>query len=168
MPDSINILEMSKLFNVSTDYLLNDEYQSDDDLPKIKTLKKDNIILRANLTRIAIILQATLLNLAIQPIAETGIKNFTIIVLVIKLSLLLLSSLWMIHNLKYENNIIQHKKNVKIELAYCLIQLIVALFGFYSKNYFITATIIFIVAMYYILVINPKYMKCQLVRKINK
>ena len=29
MPDATNILQLSRLFQVTTDYLLNDEYQSD-------------------------------------------------------------------------------------------------------------------------------------------
>ena len=43
MPDATNILQLSKLFNVTTDYLLNDEYQSDNDLPKVKEIKTDGV-----------------------------------------------------------------------------------------------------------------------------
>lgn len=42
MPDATNILQISKLFGVTTDYLLNDDYESDNDLPKIKEIKEDN------------------------------------------------------------------------------------------------------------------------------
>ena len=42
-PDAANILQLSKLFGVTTDYLLNDEYESDDDLPKVKQLNSDGI-----------------------------------------------------------------------------------------------------------------------------
>lgn len=38
-PDATNILQLSKLFGVTTDYLLNDEYESDNDLPKVKEVK---------------------------------------------------------------------------------------------------------------------------------
>jgi len=31
------------LFGVTTDYLLNDDYQSDNDLPKVKELQNDNL-----------------------------------------------------------------------------------------------------------------------------
>lgn len=41
-PDATNILQLSKLFGVTTDYLLNDEYESDNDLPKVKEIKSDN------------------------------------------------------------------------------------------------------------------------------
>ena len=33
-PDVANILRLSKLFGVTTDYLLNDEYEIENDLPK--------------------------------------------------------------------------------------------------------------------------------------
>ncbi len=41
-PDAANILQLSKLFGVTTDYLLNDEYESDNDLPKVKEIKRDS------------------------------------------------------------------------------------------------------------------------------
>lgn len=43
VPDSSNLLQISKLFKVSADYLLNDDYKSDDDLPKVKEVKSDNV-----------------------------------------------------------------------------------------------------------------------------
>ncbi len=43
LPDVTNVLQLSKLFGVTTDYLLNDEYESDNDLPKVKETKKDGI-----------------------------------------------------------------------------------------------------------------------------
>ncbi len=43
MPDTTNTLQLSRLFQVTTDYLLNDEYQSDNDLPKVKEVKTDGI-----------------------------------------------------------------------------------------------------------------------------
>lgn len=36
LPDANNILQLSKLFNVTTDYLLNEEYSSDTDIPCVK------------------------------------------------------------------------------------------------------------------------------------
>ena len=37
LPDAQNILQISKLFQVTTDYLLNDDYESDRDIPAVKT-----------------------------------------------------------------------------------------------------------------------------------
>lgn len=38
-PDANNILQISKLFGVTADYLLNDDYDSDNDLPKCERAK---------------------------------------------------------------------------------------------------------------------------------
>lgn len=37
LPDAQNVLQISKLFNVTTDYLLNDDYESDSDIPAVQT-----------------------------------------------------------------------------------------------------------------------------------
>lgn len=37
LPDAQNILQISELFHVSTDYLLNDDYKSDDVIPVVQT-----------------------------------------------------------------------------------------------------------------------------------
>ena len=42
-PAANNILEISRLFKVSADYLLNDEYESDNDLPKVKEVKANGM-----------------------------------------------------------------------------------------------------------------------------
>ncbi|MCL2391718.1 MAG: helix-turn-helix domain-containing protein [Oscillospiraceae bacterium] len=36
VPDTENVVQLSKIFGVSTDYLLNDEYESDKDIPAVK------------------------------------------------------------------------------------------------------------------------------------
>lgn len=63
MPDASNILQLSRLFRVTADYLLNDEYESDDDLPQIRTVKTDGIrqcmILLVTLEVMTLILQLT-------------------------------------------------------------------------------------------------------------
>ena len=41
-PDANNILQISKLFGVTADYLLNDDYDSDNDLPKVKKVREDH------------------------------------------------------------------------------------------------------------------------------
>ena len=35
LPDADNLRQLSHLYGVSADYLLNDEYESDDDLPRV-------------------------------------------------------------------------------------------------------------------------------------
>ena len=41
LPDAQNVLQISKLFNVTTDYLLNDDYESDSDIPAVQTATKE-------------------------------------------------------------------------------------------------------------------------------
>ena len=39
LPDANNLLQLSKLFNVTTDYLLNEDYSSDNDIPCVKEVR---------------------------------------------------------------------------------------------------------------------------------
>ena len=45
LPDAQNILQISKLFNVTTDYLLNDNYESDNDIPLVQTATQETKVL---------------------------------------------------------------------------------------------------------------------------
>lgn len=88
--------------------------------------------------------------------------------LAIKFLPLLAVSSWMSFNLRYEKDPVQYRKNTKIELFYCLVQVSILLFGHYSKLYFLGTLLLIIVALYYILIINPKYMNRQLTKSRNK
>lgn len=48
LPDAQNVLQLSKLFNVTTDYLLNDDYESDGDIPVVQMVKQetDDLIIK--------------------------------------------------------------------------------------------------------------------------
>ena len=115
------------------------------------------------ITLIAIIAQASFLNAAIKPFEPSGIINGT--ELVIKLVPLLLCSVWMAYNLRYEKDAVQYKKNSKMELLYCMIQLSIAMFGYYTEQYILAAILLFVIVMVYIFYINPKYMNRQLTKK---
>ena len=41
LPDAQNILQISKLFHVTTDYLLNDDYECDRDIPAVQSATKE-------------------------------------------------------------------------------------------------------------------------------
>lgn len=41
LPDAQNVLQISKLFQVTTDYLLNDDYESDGDIPLVQTATQE-------------------------------------------------------------------------------------------------------------------------------
>ena len=163
LPDANNILSISKLYNVTTDYLLNDDYESDDDLPKVKENKK---ILHTNLTLVAIIAQGAFLNAFAQPWVGRGVDRG--LVFVFKIMPLLLASIWMANNQKYEKNIIQRAKNTKIELVYCLCQAAIAIIGYLNKWGLLTASLLIIVMFVYIFIVNPKYMNRKLVQMKKK
>ena len=54
--DKQNILHISKLFNITTDYLLNDDYDSDRDIPVVKTVTKEteNLISKKKQTHLIV------------------------------------------------------------------------------------------------------------------
>lgn len=78
MPDAMNILQLSKLFSVTTDYLLNEEYQSDNDLPKVKEVKTDGIhqimILLVTLEVMSLVTQ--FITIIVLPNALFGLLSF--------------------------------------------------------------------------------------------
>lgn len=155
LPSSENLLALSSILGVSLDELAEIGVNED----KEKTRKA---ILHANLTLIAIILQASALNVCIQP-WESGKYYSTSVI--IRLSLLLCCSVWMALNLRHEKNPEQYRKNAKIELLYCFIQSAVALTARHTKMYLIGAVFLIIIALLYILVINPKYMNRTLTKR---
>ena len=161
-PDANNILQLSMLFGVTTDYLLHDEYESDNDLPKIK---ENNQILHMNLTLIAIIAQVAFINAAMKPFHEMRDQGMDVIELVIKIVPLIACSSWMAFNLRYEKNKVQFQKNAHIEMFYCMIQAAIALFGYFSGFYNVATVLLITVVMIYIFKINPKYMNRQLTKK---
>ena len=158
LPDADNIVQLSKLFGVTTDYLLMDSYESDEDSPKIK---ENNKILHANLTRLAIIFQVAFLNACIYP---WGDSNTIVLETVMKLCPLLACSIWMASNHRYEKDLKQRAKNTKIESLYCLIQTVVFVLG-YTLHIGLWSTLMIIInTNVYIFLVNPKYMNRKLTR----
>ena len=158
LPDADNIVQLSKLFGVTTDYLLMDSYESDEDSPKIK---ENNKILHANLTRLAIMFQAACLNACIY---SWGDSNTIILETVMKSFPLLACSIWMASNHRYEKDLKQRAKNTKIESLYCLIQSVVAVLG-YTFHIGVWSTLIILINLFaYIFIVNPKYMNRKLTR----
>ena len=160
LPDAHNILNLSKIYNVTADYLLNDDFSSDEDLPKVK---ENKTILHNNLTLIAIIAQGSFLNAAAQPWVGEGVDPS--LVIAFKCIPLLLVSIWMSSNHRYETDKIQRAKNTKIEMLYCIFQAAIAVVGFTSHWTLMTTVLILITMFFYIFVINPKYMNRKLVHK---
>ena len=111
-----------------------------------------------NLCKIAIIGQAAFLNVAMRPFQEMQTAGMEKVEFMIKFVPLILCSIWMAFNLRYEKEKKQYKKNVRIELGYCMVQAVIFLFGYNSKMYWIATTLLLVVALVYILWVNPKFM----------
>ncbi len=109
-PDAYNVVEISEVFGVTSDYLLNDDFKTDDDIPQIKKAKKENRALQLNLSMIAILLQAAAVNIAFQPFSGTE-ERAILIDLVFKIALVLATSIWMAFNLRFEKDPKQYRKN---------------------------------------------------------
>lgn len=62
MPDASNLLQLSKLFNVTTDYLINDEYSSDEDIPIVKNKEAS---LNKEMKKVSAMIKSTLIGTAI-------------------------------------------------------------------------------------------------------
>ncbi len=161
-PDADNILQLSKLFGVSTDYLLHDEYESDNDLPKVK---ENNTILHTNLTLIAIIMQMATLNAASKPFQSGQTGTMMALEWIIKLVPLFACSVWMAHNLKYEEDRLLRQKNAKIELLYCSVQTIIAVASYWNQWDLLGTVLLLTVCLTYIFVVNPRYMNRPLTRR---
>lgn len=81
----ISEIQLSKLFGVTTDYLLNDEYESDEDLPKVKEAKSDGIhqIMIFMVTLEVMILMIQFMSIVILQNAFFGILSFVPFIAVI-------------------------------------------------------------------------------------
>lgn len=85
-------------------------------------------VVRANLTRIAITAQAAcLFNSATMfcrmQTAESPMKDLYRGALFVSLTLLLLSSVWMASNHRWKEDMARRRRNTRIELGYCCVQL---------------------------------------------
>ena len=159
VPTSNNLITLASIYGVSVDELVTGKQTEE---------KNENSILHSNVTLMAIILQVACLNVAMNPSLVADIPSLRMSDLAIKFLPLLAVSSWMSFNLRYEKDPVQYRKNTKIELFYCLVQVSILLFGHYSKLYFLGTLLVIIVALYYILIINPKYMNRQLTKSRNK
>ena len=155
MPSCDNLMALASIYGVSLDELAGDKQNG---------WQKENKILHTNLTLIAIIAQAAALNTLIQPVEDAGIPWLRAVELVVKLVPLLGASIWMALNHRYEKNPVQRRKNTRIELRYCLIQLAVVLLCRRFGWYFPGTLLVMGVALLYIFVVNPRYMNRPLTR----
>lgn len=78
---------------------------------------------------------------------------------------LLLASIWMSNNHRYESDKLQRAKNTKVEMYYCICQAAIAVIGYVNHWTLLTSALILTIMFFYIFVVNPKYMNRKLVHK---
>lgn len=162
-PSSEKLIALARLFHISLDELIGNEVTS----REVPQDKKPNPILRANLTRIAITLHAAFAYSTAQHLwyARRVLYRADMMGPVIFSGVMLfLCSIWMSFNHRFTQDPQQRKKNTKIELMYCLVQLGIAYLIIYAGIGLIGALLMMITVFVYIMVISPKYMN----RKLTK
>ncbi len=156
-PTAKNLVELANLFQISLSELVSSEQVSKE---QKKKQKKPNLILRTNLSMLAIIFQAGFLFASTQ-ISYKMVDGKEIIdhqLRIINIIFLCICSIWMIGNLMLERDAVQRRKNVLFEFLYCFIQLMIALCTFYIKLGMVGLLLMLAVLLFYILYVNPKYM----------
>jgi len=152
-PTASNLVDLAELLEISVSELVR--------TPSAPSAEeKSTLILRTNLSLIAIILQAGVLNSCTyityhmvegERVPDHGFMLF-------KLVLLLACSVWMARNLWYEKDLTQRRKNSRIELVYCCVQAAVALCAYHFGLGLLGSLLILAVVCVYVLYVNPKYM----------
>ena len=161
-PSARNLQVLAELYQVPVEELLADTEQ-----------KGPDPILRAKATLMAIAAQAVLLYSCTQVIfqlrrADDLNKPVLEVEFILFIILLLLSSIWMAWNHRYESDKDQRRKNNYIELVYCCIQAIIGLFTIYFGMGLVGFVLILTAYAVYVLYINPKFMNRRLNRKLVK
>lgn len=160
-PSARNLQALAELYQVSSEELLGEERPTD------TGQNGPNLILRANLTKWALILQAAFLYACTMHVyslrlhVNDGLYQGG---LMFSLVCLLLASTWVTSNHRYEPDMTQRRKNVYIELVYCLIQTALALLTIYFGMGLVGGALIILILLIYILYVNPHYMNRKLTR----
>lgn len=170
-PTASNLIQLATVLEINLSELVAPHESDKEQSPfeKEQTEKKPNLILRANLIKIAIISQAAFLfncTSVIYQLRASDLPNRDLYrgELIVSLVLLTLSSIWMVTNHRYEADKNQRRKNANIELVYCCVQLLVGLLTIHFGLGLVGAVIMIVVGNVYILYINPKFMS----RKLTK
>lgn len=161
-PTASNLTELAALFEISLSELVDHvKYaEEQDEKQKKQNKKQPNLILRTNLSILAIAIQTGFLysctQISYNIVDGKEMPDYRLSL--IKIIFLCICSIWMMSNLRFEKDVVKRKKNTIIELLYCLTQLIIALFVFYFKMGIVGLSLMVAVMLFYVLYINPKYM----------
>ena len=167
-PTAGNLVQLAQVLEISLTDLVDPGKKEPSALQEAEK-KKPNLILQANLIKMAITAQTAFLFTCTSFIYQIQSPDFPHKELyrrglMVFLILLLASSVWMAMNHRYEPDLKQRSKNAKIELGYCLVQLLVALLTVRFGLGLVGAALMIAVASVYLLYINPRFMR----RKLTK
>ena len=84
--------------------------------------------------------------------------------LTFSLVLLLLASLWIASNHRFEADAARRRKNINIELRYCCIQALAGLLTIHYELGLVGGALILVIGLVYILYVNPKFMDRRLTK----
>lgn len=160
-PTASNLIRLAEVFEISLSQLTGTG-EGKESLTASE--KKPNPILRANLIKLAIILQigfgrssAVFVHRLREDRSYLGQAIFSIVMTGI-------CSTWMAANHRFEPDIVRRRRNLNIELCYCLLQMTVALFDIFSGPSIVTILLYIVIGGVYLLYINPKFMGRKLTR----
>lgn len=152
-PTASNLVDLAELLEISVSELVRTP-------SALSAEEKSALILRTNLSLMAIILQAGMLNSCTQVtyMEVDGAKVPDHGFMLFKLVMLLACSVWMARNLRYEKDLVQRRKNSRIEFIYCCTQAVIGLCTYHLGLGLVGSLLLFAVLIFYVLYINPKYM----------
>lgn len=159
LPSAENLLLFAELFDCSLDELMRDKCAPQQ--PQRPTTQQ------LSLTRLAVIMQAAALSVLIQPIADGFSPRGETVIFLIKCAAVLLMSLWMVSNLRFEKNLAQRRKNARIECLYCCIMAAIAILAWRGGWGFGGSFLLMAACLGYLLIVQPRWMNRPFEKKDN-
>lgn len=155
-PNARNLQALAELYGIPVEELLDEASDGQKKTP--------NMILRANLIRMAIATQAGALYACAQEVYLLRSPEYTDKELyrgafIFSLVFLALASIWMLGNQFYERDPGRRRKNVVIEFIYICIQCAVTLLTIHFGMGLVGLAFLIAVMLVYILYVNPKLMR---------
>lgn len=167
-PTANNLTRLAEVLEISLSELVNPQKNDGEQTSFEKGLQKrqPNLILRTNLIKWAIILQAAFLQASVTIIRAylTDRKSYIFGYVIFSLVMLMICTIWMASNHRFETDKQQRQRNMSIELIYCILQALIMIFDLYFGIGFAATIIFIVVSIVYILYVNPKFMSRKLTR----
>ena len=164
-PTADNLVRLAELFEISLAELVGTEEngRGEDGFETRPQPKTPNLILRANLIRLAITAQAAFLFSSASMFcqmqaAEYPMKDLYRGAFFVSMALLLLSSVWMASNHRWEGDMARRRTNARIELGYCCVQLAAGFLTVCFGLGLAGAVLMIITTCVYVLYVNPRFM----------